>query len=195
MQKAKPNVVKIYEGNPGHQARRSLNLSDGVNPLVAIPTAPKWLRRHARIEWDRIGAELADLGLIAKIDLAALAIYCQAWSDLSDAEEAFNDKIKASRAAGEKGFVGAILHKTPTGYLRDDPLYRVVTELRKSVDVFMRNFGLNPSARMRVQASNYIQANLPGFEPEAAPASVFAELAAQGRRAREGSSAGDVAGA
>ena len=61
--KPTPNVVKLWNGNPG---KRPLNLSDGVNPEIEIPSPPKWLSNHAVREWRRISAELEVLGLMSK---------------------------------------------------------------------------------------------------------------------------------
>ena len=82
--------MKLLEGNPG---KRSLNLSEGVNPRVEIPSAPKHLGIEARKEWKRITPLLEELGLVSGLDRTALALYCQAVGRLSELETAFNGQV------------------------------------------------------------------------------------------------------
>lgn len=182
--KPEPNVLKLFKGNPG---KRPLNLSDGVNPPIEVPSPPKWLARHAIKEWRRITVELADLGLIAKIDMASLVTYCQTWGELVELELAF-DAMKrrvmdtvTDRSQADTALMAVYFNKTPTGFMRESALHRKIVDMRMELDRYVRNFGLNPSARARVQASNYVQPELPGMDsggPAATPApSGFARFA------------------
>lgn len=168
-----PPALKLLQGNPG---KRALNLSDGVNPTISVPSAPSWLGKAARKEWKRISAELVELGLIAQIDLASLATYCQTWGELVELETAFaaQKRLVEDRAAPDQkstALTAVYFQKTPTGFVRDSALHRKIVEMRQELDRYVRNFGLNPSARARVQASNNVQPDLPGIEPAgAAPA-------------------------
>ena len=176
--KPTPNVVKLFQGNPG---KRPLNLADGVNPPIEVPDPPKWLSRPGLKEWRRISAELADLGLIAKIDMASLATYCQTWGDLYELEMAFAAQKRLIEARVDKDerdvkVAGVYFQKTPTGFMRESALHRKIVEMRNELDRYAKNFGLNPSARARVQPSNYIQPELPGIEPAQQPAG-FAKFA------------------
>ena len=178
--KAAPNVVKMWNGNPG---KRPLNLSDGVNPEISVPSAPSWLSNHARKEWRRISGELEILGLIAQVDKASLATYCQTWGDLCDLELAFAAQKKmASAMAGNEDtrLMAAYFQKTPTGFLRESSIHRKIVEMRSELDRYVKNFGLNPSARARVQASNYVQPDLPGVEAAPGVRSGFAQFAVVG---------------
>lgn len=164
--KPTPNVIKMFNGNPG---KRPLNLSDGVNPPIEVPSHPKWLSAYAAKEWRRISAELSELGLIAKIDMASLATYCQTWGDLCELEVAFaaQKRLVASRAgedAKDTAMMAVYFQKTPTGFLRDSALHRKIVEMRGELDRYVKNFGLNPSARARVQPSNNVQLDLPGVD-------------------------------
>ena len=97
----KPAALKLLEGNPG---KRALNLSDGVNPRVQIPSAPDHLGKEARKEWKRITPLLEELGLISGLDRAALALYCQAVGRLSELEMAFNGKVKQRGSTSDMVF-------------------------------------------------------------------------------------------
>ena len=162
--KPQPNVVKMFNGNPG---KRPLNLSDGVNPEIEVPSPPSWLSTHAAKEWRRVGAELETLGLIAEIDKASLATYCQTWGDLCDLELAFAAQKKRAVNVGDKNdtsIMAAYFQKTPTGFLRESAIHRKIVEMRGELDRYVKNFGLNPAARSRVSASNHVQPTLPGID-------------------------------
>lgn len=167
--KSTPTALKLLQGNPG---KRPLNLADGVNPLIRAPSPPSWLSPQALKEWRRITGELLTLGLIAEIDKASLSTYCQTWGDLCDLEAAFAAQKKKARDSDKKSdtvVMAAYFQKTPTGFLRESAIHKKIIEMRSELDRYVRNFGLNPSARARVQASNMLQPQLPGFESDAKP--------------------------
>lgn len=179
--KPTPTVLKLINGNPG---KRPLNLSDGVNPVIRVPAHPKWLGHHAIKEWRRISAELVELGLIAEIDKASLATYCQTWGDLCDLETAFAAQKRMAKSRNpdsESALVAAYFYKTPTGFMRDSQLHRKIIELRSELDRYVRNFGLNPAARARVSASTYTQPSLPGIEPASSAVAGFGRFVRAGQ--------------
>lgn len=161
----KPAALKALEGNPG---RRTLNLSDGVNPRVEIPAAPKHLGREAAKEWKRITPLLEELGLISGLDRAALALYCQTYGRLCELEEAFNLEVKGYTEQG-KSYSEAVRKAssttTPSGYEQQSVTVQLISSHRLQVHRHLMHFGLSPAARARVQPSNYVQASLPGMEP------------------------------
>jgi phage terminase small subunit len=87
--KSIPTEIKKLKGNPG---KRALNDKE-PKPNVEIPECPAHLTGEARTEWDRITKELHALGNIARIDRAALTVYCMAWLDF----------VFASRPRGSVG--------------------------------------------------------------------------------------------
>lgn len=149
--KPEPAALKLLRGNPG---KRAVDLVEGVHPLVQIPPAPDWLNDEAAAEWARITPELEDLCLLAQIDLASLAMYCQTWGDLVQLERLFSAQRQAvlAKHPGRADLATLAIHfvQTPTGYKRPSPVYSRIIELRAEVDRLARSFGLNPSARMRV---------------------------------------------
>ncbi len=176
----KPAALKLLEGNPG---KRALDLSQGVNPPVGIPSAPKHLGTEARKEWKRITPLLEELGLISGLDRAALALYCQAVGRLSELELAFNGMVNRHVAAG-MDYADAVYQAsysvTPSGYAQQSVIVQLLGKHREQVNRYLMHFGLSPAARGRVQASNYVQPTLPGIDP--APTnkpSGFAQFAQQ----------------
>lgn len=161
----KPAALRLIEGNP---SKRPINLADGVNPEVVLPDPPDWLNDDALAEWARAGAELVGLGLMARIDRAAFANYCQSFGQLCQLERTFLQRqIAAAQAAADpvEGMAQPFFVKTPTGFDRESKIVKLIAELREQVHRYGQSFGLSPAARMRVQASDGPQLSLPGMDP------------------------------
>jgi P27 family predicted phage terminase small subunit len=157
--KPRPNNVHHLLGNP---SKKPLNqLLDSVSPDVEIPGCPAHLMPEARKEWKRIAPELEKLRLIAKIDRAALALYCQAWARwlwaekmLRRAQDAAAVKMAEAEAKGEvysgpDGYVVA----TPNGHLGYSPHWVIANKAMEQIDKFLASFGMSPSSRSRVTPS------------------------------------------
>lgn len=155
--KPQSNVVKLLRGNPG---RRTLDLSDGVQPEVAVPSIPAHLSKEARKEWKRITVELESLGLISRLDRAALAIYCQTWARLVQAEIELEKRRAAAEDSGKNEFDAVFIQTTPTGFQRESMLIRLVGKLQQDCDRYLASFGMSPSSRGKVKASDNRQGSL-----------------------------------
>lgn len=176
----KPAALRLLEGNAG---KRGLNLSEGINPQIAIPSAPNHLGKEAKKEWKRITPLLEELGLISGLDRAALALYCQALGRLSELETSFNGKVQARVTAGADyaDAVYEVSHSvTPSGYAQQSVIVQLIKSHREQVNRYLMHFGLSPAARGRVQASNYVQPELPGVDPAPSLKSGFARFAGGG---------------
>lgn len=176
-----PTALKLLANNPG---KRALNLSDGINPRVEIPSAPKHLSPAARKEWKRITPILEELGLVSGLDRAALALYCQCVGRLEELETAFNGKVRLLVDQGLE-YAEAVYQVSRTvvaksGYEQQSVLVQMIRSSRHEVHRYLMHFGLSPAARARVQPSNYIDPTmtLPGMEP--APQAGFAKFAVVG---------------
>lgn len=169
-----PANVHRLRGNPSKKPIGEL--VDGVQPLVEIPNCPKHVLPLAKAHWKFITPLLYAEGLIAKIDRTALELYCQAYAwyvwhdthlqaDIKLAEEKrglwAQDPINASKVwNGGDGFQ----IPTPNGNFTYNPHWVGKNKAAEQVDKFLASFGMSPSARSRVTASeNY--PFLPGMEP------------------------------
>ena len=160
-----PDNVKQLRGTT---RRGAANLGDGLNPAVEVPDVPKHLCAEARKEWKRVSAELLDLGLISKIDRAALALYCQAWGHLVMLEQSLNASMAAELVMAQaKGLPAdparAFYFVTDKGYQAQTVTVQMINTLRAQVHTYLKAFGMDPSSRSRVTASTN-QLGLPGFE-------------------------------
>lgn len=71
-----PTAILKARGSWRAEARK-----DEPRPALAAPTCPEWMPDDGKAEWKRVVGELSGLGLLTRLDRAALAVYCQAWSD------------------------------------------------------------------------------------------------------------------
>ncbi len=137
----KPSRLKAAAGNPG---RRPLNDRE-PSPKIEVPKMPTWLSAKAKAEWRRIAPELRRLGLVAKIDMAALATYCQAVAEVQIATETIDREGRVCTwpildKDGNK--IGERLKAHPAVQQQRDAMQRVKQ--------FAAEFGLSPSGRTRV---------------------------------------------
>lgn len=80
-----PDNVRSLRGTlPAKPTRR-------VKAVSAIPAAPAWLPAEAKAEWKRVTPELHRLGILAKLDRAALALYCDSWDKFVRAAKVLED--------------------------------------------------------------------------------------------------------
>ena len=101
-----------------------------------IPPCPAHVTDEARAEWQRITKLLKSLGRVAKLDRAALAIYCTAWARL----------VQAEQKVGEMGTVV----KSPNGYPIQNPYLSIANTAAKQIAGMLSEFGLSPAARARL---------------------------------------------
>ncbi len=161
----KPESLKVLQGNFRRPAAR--DLADGVNPEIAIPTPPKYLTDEARKIWKRDAAALFDVGLISRLDIEQFGAYCQAAAHLHLVERSLNARM-AVLAERNVDPVKAFIASTPNGYEVQSVHVQLLNSLRDQVKKFGDAFGLSPSARSRVAASNNMgQQDLPGMEKPA----------------------------
>ena len=92
-----PTNLKLLRGNPG---KRKLNTNE-PDPAPAIPPCPSHLDKVAKKEWRRISKELLALGIISKLDRAALGGYCDAYGRWAEAATT-NPEIRSDFQIAER---------------------------------------------------------------------------------------------
>jgi P27 family predicted phage terminase small subunit len=130
----KPTALKLISGNPGKRALPK----DEPRPPVELPAMPAWLTPEARVEWQRLGPVLVRLRLLTRLDRAAFAAYCQAWSRFVQAEQELS---KTSPMAF-----------TANGYPIVNPWQTISNQAVGLMSKFLGEFGLTPAARTRINA-------------------------------------------
>lgn len=135
-----PDNVHLINGNPSK--KRLAILDSGARVPVEIPDCPAHLSPEAKKEWKRISVELEKLGLIAKIDRAALAIYCQAFGRWVYAE-------KKLKELGDEG----LTYTMASGYQQIGVWVQISNRAVEIIHKFLSEFGMTPSARSRVNVT------------------------------------------
>jgi P27 family predicted phage terminase small subunit len=130
-----PTAVKVIRGT----FRKDRVNAAEPQPAAAIPLCPPHLDDEAKKEWRRIAKELVTLGLLTKIDRAALAAYCQCWSRWVEAEI----KLKA---------MGMVV-KSPNGYPMLSPYLPIATKALEQMQKFASEFGIGPASRSRISST------------------------------------------
>lgn len=124
---------------PTNRARRKA-------PSVAAPDCPAWLDAEAQAEWARVVPELVEAGVLARVDRAALAAYCQSWAELVTCTELLrrDGRFITTPIQNAKGEVlGEKVVPHPALAAQRDALGRVRT--------YLVEFALTPAARLRMK--------------------------------------------
>jgi phage terminase small subunit len=151
----KPSKLKELEGNPG---KRALPAKE-PKPQLALPSCPSFIKGPGRKEWKRIAPELLQLGLLTRLDRAALTAYCIAWGQLEEVEHELARAKKANRemnrlrkknpnlkAMDTNGMVSI----TSNGNSVIEPLLSVRKQALEQMHKFLIEFGMTPASRSRI---------------------------------------------
>jgi P27 family predicted phage terminase small subunit len=131
----KPTAAKLLTGT----FRKDRAIPNEPQPEVVAPSCPPHLSGLAKKEWKRLVPELLALGLLTKIDRAALAAYCQCWARWVEAEE----KLK----------VEGLTIKTPSGFEQPSAWLTIANKALALLRAYAAEFGLSPATRARVSAA------------------------------------------
>ena len=134
MNKPKPTVLRLLEGNPGKQP---INMNE-PKPDSQIPKCPGWLEDEAKIEWARMAPILGKLRVLTEADITGFIGYCQSWARYVEAEKYLSDN--------DTVFV------TDTGYMQQVPQVGMSQKYLKLCQSFMTEFGLTPSSRGKLSS-------------------------------------------
>ena len=129
---AQSNHLRLVRGNPGKRLTKPT-----VKAKPEAPTAPTWLDREAKAEWKRIVPELDELGILAKVDRAVLAMYCVTWSRCVRLERKLRDHETVSSARDAKAIV-------------KHPAWQVYRESVGLLKELAKEVGASPGARLRM---------------------------------------------
>jgi len=105
---------------------------------AATPRCPAHLGVEAKREWRRASKQLAAVGLLAQIDRAAFALYCDSYGRWVEATEAIQTY--------------GLMLKSPNGIPMQSPYLAVANKAAEQVRLLLGEFGMSPSSRTRVHA-------------------------------------------
>lgn len=136
-----PSAVKHARGT--YRADRAAG-NEAV-PL-GLPKVSTWLRQYpdAVKEFRRLVKELAALGLAGSIDANALTRYCVLWVRWRQAEDAIKRDGYVIEVKGKDGEVKTVI---------PSPYVGIARSLSEQLDRLEQSFGMNPSARSRIDVT------------------------------------------
>jgi P27 family predicted phage terminase small subunit len=146
----KPTALKKLQGNAG---KRKLNERE-PQPTPGAPEMPRDLSKAAAEEWIRIVPELEQLGVLTKVDRAALAAYCHAFARWFEAEKRirkFGVIIEEPVVWRDKSLSGRLRVKVIGFRHKKNPAVTVSESAQKIMKAFLVEFGMTPSSRSRVR--------------------------------------------
>ena len=133
--KPRPTKIKIALGTRADR----VNLREPAGPIGA-PAPPTYLDPVARSEWDRMVPGFTAAGVLALVDGAALALYCQHFSRW--------------RAAEEEVTKTGLVRETNLGGLKINPAVAIAQKAQESMLRILAEFGGTPSARSRLSVNS-----------------------------------------
>lgn len=142
--RAKPNEIKLLEGNPG---KREINNHPICELTDDCREPPPHLGRYAKKEWKRILPLLEKNGLVTDLDYTTLASYCQA----------VDTWILAEQEKRKYGFTIT----TDKGNVIQHPAVGIANSALQNILKFCREFGLSPSSRTALSIDNVKKSDNP----------------------------------
>ncbi len=164
---AKPATVHLLQGNRSKKSYQDL-MSELESPAVpvAAPPMPDWLTEDAVREWERVLPDLITLGLVSKLDMMALATYCEAVADW----QRFRRKIaEFNRASDDRGDVQTFA----TGAKQISVWRQLANDAEKRANAAGASFGFSPMARRNLKTNPVPQGELFPNEQRDAAAKYF----------------------
>lgn len=140
----RPAALRILEGNPGHRA-----IPTPPWPQSRAPRCPSWLDPEAKREWIRVVPDLERLQLLTGIDRASLVVYCQAVAEFEQASAVLRKNGRT--------------FETPNGFLQARPEVAMLHRSALLIRMFAEQFGLTPSARVRLGKTDEELVNVDGI--------------------------------
>ena len=123
-------------------AKRGPKARDGSKstPLAGIPEPPNYLDDAALAHWQEITAQIAEAGVLSKLDRDALIIYITTWSRWHRAEA---ELAKTGKKQG-------VIIVARNGYMQPNPWYKIAKDCLRVMTTYIDKFGLSPRARDRL---------------------------------------------
>lgn len=144
---AKPAALHLLQGNRSKKNIDQL-LAEVKDPgfPVEAPDMPDWLSADAVAEWQRVVPDLLTLGLVSKLDMMALASYCEAVADWRRFRRLIAEKNAEAEGAGD-------IQTFATGAKQISVWRQLANDAEKRANAAGAQFGFSPMARRNLKAA------------------------------------------
>ena len=132
----KPSALKVQDISHRRPNERE------PQPTPGAPDPLEWLSAAAREEWLRVSPELERMGLLTRVDMAALAAYAQSYAHYVEAERLIREHGLTVAIRDDKGILKSVL---PV------PEVNISLKMLDKIRAFAGEFGFTPSARSRIE--------------------------------------------
>lgn len=134
----KPTALKLVDVSHRRANERE------PQPTPGAPDPPDWLSPAARAEWERVSPELERMGLLTRVDLAALAAYCTAYAHFVEAERTIQQHGLTVSIRDDKGILKGLVAV---------PEVAIACKMLDKIKAFAGEFGFTPSSRSRIEVA------------------------------------------
>ena len=136
---AKPTIVKLFEGNRGHQKLNKNEPKFSENDWKA----PDDLGEHGKAIWDKLCPQLTCMGLLDSASYASFVALCRSWQMYCASEKLARTAmmLKNTSKSGEIEW-----YKNPAVNIAKDAL--------ADYHRLSKEFGLTPSSRSTLEVPN-----------------------------------------
>jgi len=135
-----PTILKIAKGNPG---KRPLNLNEPRPPEGEV-LAPDWVTDVARAKWDELVPKLISMGVMTVSDVDTIARYCAMHEQYLKYLDQCRRGLDVLVMRDEAGRIR---------YMQSTPAATMMVKLAASMLRIEQEFGLTPSARSGIVAT------------------------------------------
>ena len=151
-----PSALNNLHGNPSK--RKPAKNEPKPEIESGIPLCPAYLKGAAKQEWKRMAPELYNLGLLTKVDHAALEGYCSSYGLFIEAEK-YLARIKRSyldilklreKDPSLKLPSNGMVSITSNGNAIMEPMLSVRKQAAEMMHKFLTEFGMTPASRARI---------------------------------------------
>lgn len=148
-----PTEIKQLKGT----FRSDREIKDAMKPtkIIDLPYPPEYLNEDAKKEWYVIIKEYHKLGMISKLDLGILGLYCNEISIYIEMTNKLRDKDRV------------MVFKNPDGsikYAAQVPYQKIANDALAKALKIASEFGLTPSSRTKISTGQITDNDDPFLE-------------------------------
>lgn len=139
-----PVSVQVAKGNPNRLTKAEIEArqeaEEKFKPNTDNIKPPIWLDAVGKKEWNRVAKELEELNILTNVDIAALGMYCDAYSKYQLATEKINKEGMFVEYTNKAGATNVVEH----------PAVKAQVKYADLIKKLCGEFGLTPSARAKI---------------------------------------------
>lgn len=142
--KAIPINLQVLNGNPNRLTKAEIEARQEAEKKIRAKNdkirPPTWLDKLAKREFRKIVKEMEELDLLTNLDVHALAIYCDAYSQY----------VECTKQIDEEGLMVEYTNKAAETNKVPHPLMTKKKQLHEQMRSLATEFGFTPASRAKL---------------------------------------------